>query len=219
MSPRNRDILDQPILSVSDKDHLTARAFFQGGCLVVGDPGSGKSSTSTKQIICAFMRAGFGGVLHAVKSEDTENYLQYAKECGREADVRVFNETSGLSFDCLAYEWSRTTGRGAASIEACIDFFSTLMSIGKPQGGGGDYKFWEMASEQAMRHAIQLIKLSGEALSIVNINRAISSYPTYRGQHDELAWQSESFTASLIEKIRARKETLNEEQWKDLDVA
>src|SRR5580704_11819740 len=125
--PQPIDILDMPILSLSDKDYLTARNFFQGGTLIVGDPGSGKSSTSSKQIICAFMRAGMGGVLHTVKSEDTANYLEYARECGREKDVIVFSEESGLQFDPLAYEWSRPTGRGAASIEACIDYFSTLL--------------------------------------------------------------------------------------------
>src|SRR5882724_7847933 len=213
------DILDMPILSLSESDHLTARSFVQGGTLIVGDPGSGKSSTSSKQIICAFMRAGFGGLLHTVKSEDTENYLAYARECGRADDVILFNEASSLTFDPLAFEWSQTTGRGSGSIEACIDFFTTLMSIGKPQGGGGNEKFWELASEQAMRHSIQLIKLAGEPLSIININRAITSFPTHPGQHDEEAWEKNSYTAFLINAIRARKQTFTEHQWRDLEFA
>jgi hypothetical protein len=137
MSPRIPNILDQRILSLSDVDHLTLRNFVQGGTLIVGDPGSGKSSTSFKQIICAMMRAGLGGLLHTTKSEDTANYLAYARECGREADVIVFSEDSGLKFDPLAYEWARTTGRGAGSIESCIDYFSTLLSLGKQTSGGG----------------------------------------------------------------------------------
>jgi TraM recognition site of TraD and TraG len=219
MSPRYKNFLDQPILSLSGQDHLTGRDFVQGGTLIVGDPGSGKSSTSSKQIICAFMRAGMGGVLHTVKSEDTANYLEYARECGREKDVVVFSEESGLQFDPLAYEWSRPTGRGAASIEACIDYFSTLLSVGKPQGGGGESRFWELAAEQLMRNAIQLIKLAGEPLSIVNISRVISSFPAQPGQQEEGSWQDGSYTASLIEAIRERRQSVTEQQWQDLDIA
>jgi hypothetical protein len=220
MSPRIPNILDQRILSLSDVDHLTLRNFVQGGTLIVGDPGSGKSSTSFKQIICAMMRAGLGGLLHTTKSEDTANYLAYARECGREADVIVFSEDSGLKFDPLAYEWARTTGRGAGSIESCIDYFSTLLSLGKQtSGGGGDHRFWELASEQAMRHAIQLIKLAGEPLSIVNIYRAISSFPSAPEQQEDEGWQASSYTASLIEGIRQRRSTLTEHQWQDLEVS
>ena len=219
MSPRYANILDQRILSLSESDHLTLRNFVQGGTLIVGDPGSGKSSTSFKQIICAMMRAGLGGLLHTTKSEDTANYLSYAKECGRESDVIVFSEDSGLTFDPLAYEWSRTTGRGAGSIESCIDYFSTLLSLGKPQGGGGDHRFWELASEQAMRHAIQLIKLAGEPLSIVNIYRAISSFPSRPEQQEEEDWLHSSYTASLIDDIRKRRSTLTDHQWEDLEVS
>jgi hypothetical protein len=220
MSPRYANILDQPILYLSDSDCLTLRHFVQGGTLTIGDPGSGKSSTSSKQIICGFMRAGLGGLLHTVKKEDTENYLAYARECGREADVVVFSEDSGLTFDPLAYEWSRTSERGGGSVESCIDFFTTLLSIGKGQsGGGGDHEFWKLAAEQAMRNAIQLIKLAGEPLSIVNIHRAISSFPSRPDQHDEQAWQDTSYTASLIEQIRQRKDSITEHQWQDLEAA
>jgi type IV secretory pathway TraG/TraD family ATPase VirD4 len=219
MTPRYKDFLNQPILSLSKTDHLTGRDFVQGGTLIVGDPGSGKSSTSSKQIICAFMRAGMGGVLHTVKSEDTANYLEYARECGREKDVIVFSEESGLTFDPLAYEWSRTTGRGAGSIESCIDYFSTLLSIGKPQGGGAESRFWDLAAEQLMRNAIQLIKLAGESLSIVNIARAIASFPQQANEQEDRAWQDRSYTASLIEDIRRKQDSITADQWQDLDVS
>jgi hypothetical protein len=39
-----------------------------------------------------------------------------------------------------------------------------------------------------MRHAIKLIQLAGEPLSIVHVHRAISSFPDHLGQQDELGW-------------------------------
>ena len=219
MSPRYKDFLEQPILSLSESDILNGRAFVNGGTLITGDSGVGKSSTSLRQIISGLMRAGAGGVLHTVKPEDTANYIAYARECGREDDVIVFNEESGLQFDPLAYEWDRKTGRGAGMTEACIDYFSTLLSIGKPHGGSGENRFWELAAESVMRTAIHLIKLAQEPLSIINIARAITSFPARPEEQEEEHWRNNSYTASLIEAIRDRRATLSESQWEDLETA
>jgi type IV secretory pathway TraG/TraD family ATPase VirD4 len=219
MSPKYQDILKQPIIHISDKDSLLGHHFCQGGTVIVGDPGSGKSSTSAMQIFCALLRAGFGAVCHTVKSEDTHNYIQWARQCGRDSDVIVFSEASGLRFDCLAYEWSRPTGRGGGDIETIIDYFSVLLSLGKPNSGGSSERFWELAAEQAMRNAIKLIQLAKEPLSIVNIHQTISSFPTYLGQQDDATWSEHSYTALLINGIRKRKESLSESEWQDLEVA
>jgi hypothetical protein len=156
MSPRN-SLLDQPVLQLSDVDFLRLRKFLNGGTLITGGLGEGKSSTSLRQICLGLMRAGLGGLFCTVKSDDTETYLRYARACGREKDVIVFNTESGLSFDPLAYLW--TTGRGQGDVEAIIDFFSTLLSIGKQHVGVNNDRFWELAAEQAMRHSIHLLRL------------------------------------------------------------
>jgi hypothetical protein len=163
---QHANILDRPILSLSDTDHLRLRDLVEGGTLITGGLGSGKSSTSGKQLISGLMRAGLGGVIHTVKGEDTENVLAYAKECRREQDVIVFNEASKLTFDPLAYEWSRP-GRGAGDVENIIEYFSTLLAASSSHQGASTEKFWELAAAQAMRHAIHLIKLAQQPLSIV----------------------------------------------------
>lgn len=212
------DILDQPILSLSDTDHLSVRDLVAGGTLITGGLGSGKSSTSGKQLCCGLMRAGFGALICPVKVEDTDNVLAYAEACGREKDVILFNESSGLAFDPLAYEWSRP-GRGRGDVENVIEYFSTLLAAGGTNHGVTTERFWELAASQAMRHAIKLIQLAGQPLSIVNIHHAIRSFPTHPGEHDEEGWIERSYTASLINAIRTRKETLSEAQWQDLEVA
>jgi hypothetical protein len=216
MSNRD-DILDRPILSLSASDHLRLRDLVEGGTLIIGGLGAGKSSTSLRQIFCGLLRAGLGGLICTVKAEDTDNYLAYAKACGRERDVVVFSVESGLSFDPLAFLWS--TGRGAGDVESIIDFFSTLLSVGKQHIGVNNDRFWELAAEQAMRHAIHLIRLAGEPLSIASIHRAIQSFPSRIGEYEEESWQKQSYTATLISAIRARKETLSEADWNDLEVA
>jgi len=147
------NILDRPILSLSDNDELRLRDLVEG-TLITGAPGSGKSSTSGKQLAFGLLRTpGMGGLVLTAKAEETQNWIAYAKACGREKDLIVFNAESGDSFDPLHYEWTRP-GRGAGDLESIIDFFSTLVSIGKKEVGQSHDPFWERGNEQLMRNII-----------------------------------------------------------------
>jgi hypothetical protein len=214
---RRGNLLDMRILGLSEKHWLSFRQLIRGGTLIAGGLGSGKSSTSLKQIIYALLRADLGGVFCTTKSEDTDNYLAYIKACHREKDVILFNIEGDLTFDPLAYLWQ--SGRGKGDVESIIDFFNTLLSLGKQHLGVNNDRFWELASEQAMRHAIHLIQLAKEPLSITSIYRAIKSFPSMPKEEEDEEWQNTSFTASLIQAIRNRQEGLTPVQWKDLTVA
>jgi hypothetical protein len=134
------NILDRRILSLSDSDHIDLRTLFEG-TLVTGAPGAGKSSTVGKQLAYGLLKTpSMGGLVLTAKAEETQNWIAYAKACGREKDLIVFNTESGYCFDPLHYEWTRP-GRGAGDLESVIDFFSTLVSIGKKEVGHGHDPF------------------------------------------------------------------------------
>ena len=212
------NILDRPILSLSDQDELRLRDLVEG-TFITGAPGSGKSSTSGKQLAFGLLRTpGMGGLVLTAKAEETLNWIAYAKACGRERDLIVFNAESGGSFDPLHYEWTRP-GRGAGDLESIIDFFSTLVSIGKKEVGQSHDPFWERGNEQLMRNVIKLLDLAGERVSIANIDRVIKSLPARPGEFEEAAWQKDSYCAQIIASIRARQGTLTADQWSDLDFA
>jgi hypothetical protein len=211
------DILDAAVISLATNFWLLFRKMTQGGTLITGGLGSGKSSTSLKQLIYALLRLGVGGLFCTTKAEDTENYVAYAKACGRERDIILFNLENDLTFDPLAYLWQN--GRGKFDVEAIIDLFSTILSVGKQHLGINNDRFWELAAEQAMRHAIQLIRMANETLSITSIYRAIQSFPSAPGEQEEQAWQERAYTASLIKAIRQRQDSLSASDWKDLEVA
>jgi hypothetical protein len=211
-------ILDRVILSLSEADHVTTRTAVEG-ILITGAPGSGKTTCSGKQLAYGLLLTpGMGGLVLTAKAEETANWIRYADACGREKDLIVFNAESGHVFDPLFYEWTRP-GRGAGDLESEIDFFSTLISIGKKDAGHAHDPFWERGNEQIMRNVIKLLDLAGERISIANIDRVIKSLPTRPAEFEEEGWQKESYCAQLIAAIRARKETLTPDQWSDLDFA
>ncbi len=216
--PSPDTILDRPILALSEADELRPRDLVEG-TLITGAPGSGKTSTSGQQLALSLLRVPrMGGLVLTAKAEETNNWIAYAKACGREKDLIVFNAESGDCFDPLHYEWTRP-GRGAGDIESVIDFFSTLVSIAKKEVGHGHDPFWERGNEQLMRNVIKLLDLAGERISIAGIDRVIKSLPTRPEEYEEEGWQRESYCAQLIASIRERKESLTPDQWSDLDFA
>jgi hypothetical protein len=204
------------VLSSLDRIYL---GWLWEGTLITGGPGAGKSSCSGRNLAIGLLRVPeMGGLVLTAKSEETQNWIRYAKACGREKDLIIFNAESGHCFDPLFHEWTRT-GRGAGDLEGIIDLFTTLVAIGSKGTGQGHDPFWERGNEQLMRNVIKLLDLAGERISIASIDRVIKSLPTRPEQYEEEAWQRESYCARLIASIRERQETLSEEQWSDLDFA
>jgi hypothetical protein len=212
------DILDIIIIWLSGVDFLTLRDLIEGGTLITGGLGSGKSSTSARALALGFLRAGLGALILTVKSNETQQWLEYAKICGREKDVIVFNPESNLSFDPLAYSWNQP-GRGAAYIETIIELFTTLISVGKQHTGASGERYFEQAVEELMRAVLVMLSLAGEAISITSIDNVIASLPSEPAQIEDADWQKTSFCGKLIWELRDRKDTFTPSQWDDLDKA
>src|ERR1700735_5266280 len=177
---KHDDVLNRPILSLSDVDHLRWHDTVEG-TLITGAPGSGKSSTSGKNLAYGILKTpNSGGLVLTAKAEETQNWIAYAKACGREKDLIVFNAESGHCFDPMHYEFTRP-GRGAGDIESIIDFFTTLSSIGKKETGQGHDPFWSRGAEQIQRNVLVLLGLAGERISIASIDRVIKSLPAHPG--------------------------------------
>ena len=71
--------LGQRLLRLSPRDDLTI-ADALTGVIVTGATGSGKSSGPGEALAKAYLRAGFGGVIHTVKPSDVETALRWPQE-------------------------------------------------------------------------------------------------------------------------------------------
>ncbi|HUN56495.1 MAG TPA: type IV secretory system conjugative DNA transfer family protein [Candidatus Binataceae bacterium] len=219
MSAVKKNFFNIVILVLSTVDRILLGWLWEG-LLIIGGPGSGKSSCVGRQVALGLLKGvpELGALILTAKSEETANWIRYAKESGRERDLIIFNAESGHCFDPLHYEWTRK-GRGAGDLESIIDLFSTLVALGKQEAGHTQDAFWERGCEQLIRNVLKLLDLAGERISIVNIDRVIKSLPTRPYEHEDEAWQKESYCAQLITQVRARQESLTPDQWSDLEVA
>src|ERR1700691_321325 len=212
-------VLDRPILWLSDRDVLTFRSLIEGGCLITGGLGSGKSSTSGRALALGFLRAGLGGLVLTVKSDETQHWKEYAKICGRERDLIIFNAESGLMFDPLAYCWNQL-GRAGGLIESIIELFLTLLGIGKQQvKDSSEGRYFELAVEELMRSALVMQSATKKPPSILKLHQIISSLPSEPAQLEDPDWQHKSECGQLICFIRDNKDSFTESQWKDIVTA
>jgi hypothetical protein len=207
------EVLNWPVINFSDTDRATWHAMVEG-CLILGAPGAGKSSTAGKQLAYGLLNTPHSGALIlTAKSEEVDNWRQYADACGRGKDVVLFNEQSGHVMDPLFYEFNRA-GRGNADIENTVDFFSTLSALGEDEKKGTAHDpFWSRGNEQTIRNCLKLLELAQEIISIPNIDRLIKSLPTRPEEIEDASWQKDSYCGQLVECVKARKQTLTQEQW------
>ena len=211
-------ILDRVILQLSQQDAVRFRDIIEGGCLITGGLGSGKSSTSARNIALSLLASGYGGLVLTVKSDETEHWIEYAKETGREKDLIIFNAASGLSFDPLAYIW-QAGGRAAAQIETVVELFTILMSVGKVYQPSSGERYFEQAVEELLRATLVILSNAREPISILAIHKVIASLPTEPPEVDDPEWQQSSECARIISKLRQRKEEFTSSQWDDLEIA
>lgn len=211
-------ILDKVIFNLSTGDRVRFRQIIEGGLFLTGGLGAGKSSTLLYLLAMALLRAGMGGLVLTVKSDETAHWIDYARRAGREDDLIVFNAQSGLSFDPFAYLWL-SGGRAAAQIETIVEIFTVLMSVGKVYSQSSGERYFEQAVEELMRATLIVLSNAGESISITAIHRVISSLPIERDQLDSEAWQTGSECSRIIAKLRERKNSFSASQWADLDIA
>lgn len=201
----SQDALEQVLLNLTPWDVVTARSACEG-ILITGSPGSGKSSTAFKKIALSFLRSGYGGLVLSSKREEPELWMEYAWLAGRQNDIIRLSPEGDECFDPLFHVFNMP-GRGAGDVESVISGINTLLAIGHPNSGSGSAdRFWELETERTMRATIKAMHIAREPISIVTMNDFIQSLPTEKDQHKTQEWQSTSYCADVLAKIRTRNE-------------
>ncbi|MBL4808903.1 MAG: type IV secretory system conjugative DNA transfer family protein [Phycisphaerales bacterium] len=205
--------LDQPLLKFAGKDSWTIGDACEG-TLIFGGTGSGKTTGSGQAIAMAMLRAGFGGLVLTVKSEETDRWREYMERCGRSDDLIIFSPESEHRFNFLEYERRRST-RGGGSTGNIVRLFMTVMAVGQEGAkGGGDSAFWDKALKQLLRNILDALRLADRDMTLENMMRVVNSAPQSREETESDEWKERSYLFDTL--ASAAERTTDEEALRTL---
>jgi len=194
--------LDVPLLRLSAEDAFTLRDAC-AGVHIFGGIGSGKTSGSGRMLAGAYLRAGMGGLVTAVKPEEIALWKSYAAEHGRTNSVVFFDENEGFNF--LTYELARQGIDGIGTVTECLMRVLEAAKKASPTASqrGGE-AFWEDATRQILRYTILPLYVATGTLSITDIIRFIYSAPTDPRMVTDPEWQKRSFMYGIMDAATRR---------------
>ena len=147
------------------------------GVLILGAPGSGKTSGSGFAFAAAFIQAGFGGLVLAAKPDEARRWESLCARCGRGDDCVVVTPTGPFKLNALAYETERP-GERLAMTDDLIAFFRVLIAIvSKQRAGQSREDFWTNATNQLMRELFDVFLLASEPLTVDGLTRFLTKAP------------------------------------------
>ena len=190
--------LDTPLLKLSSGDVFTARDAC-GGVHVFGGIGQGKTSGSGKMLAGAFLRAGAGGLVTAVKPDEIELWKHYATQHGRAGSLVLFDENEGFNF--LTYELARQGMEGIGTVTECLMRILEAAKKASPTASqkGGE-AFWEESTRMLLRYSILPLYAASGSLNMGDIIRFVSSAPRDLKDVTDPDWQRRSFMYEVMDR-------------------
>lgn len=171
--------LNTHIFRLPDKSSWSVRDAVRG-LQIFGSIGSGKSSGSGEFIARKYLKLGWGGLVLCAKPEEAQAWIKYAIESGRqEHEIIHFCEGSKYLFNPLKYETERTTKGGGLTFNL-TELFMSIFKMGQRITGSDSEeqeRYWENAMKRLINRVIDLIKLSGEQMTIENMVNIVSTIP------------------------------------------
>lgn len=207
--------LDAPLLRLSSQDDFTLEDATKG-VHAFGGIGSGKTSGSGKVLAGAYLRAGFGGLITAVKPEEVDLWRRYVREHGREKSLIVFDESEGFNF--LSYEMARQGFAGIGTLTECLMRVLEAAKRASPTASqqGGEAAIWEDGKRQLLRYTLPTLYSATGTLTISDIIRFINTAPGSVKDVTNPEWQKGSFMYRVMDaatrqpKVPLPKETLTD---------
>lgn len=164
--------LTAPLFYLSNNDsfrHVDAVV----GCLILGAPGSGKSSGSGKMLRESYLSCdwmghyGYGFLVLTAKVTETQSWLDATKKAGREDDLIIVNEENEWRCNLIAYLLDK--GESIEQVVKRIVKAVKSSSGSLDQSSNGAAEYFDKAFEQLLTNSITLLKAAGEDVTFANI--------------------------------------------------
>ena len=193
---------DTPLLLLSGSDPWRIRDAFEG-TQIFGATGSGKTTGSGQAIARAFLQAGFGGLVLCAKPDERERWEHYARQCGRERSVIVFDGSGERRLNFLHYEMARQES-GQAVIFNLVHLLLHVLDVaeGKKTGDHKEEPFWRNATGELLSHGLEMLWTAYGTITLDQLFELVHSRPITPKEKDDPEWQKGSFWYATMELCR-----------------
>lgn len=196
----NRWPLDMPLYDFGGGDIWTLRDACEH-TLIFGQTGSGKTSGPLRSLVHPFLKAGFSMLWLCAKADAGDDIVKWAKEAGRGSSLRLFGRDESLRFNPLDFEASHGEGGQTMSIVRMLqDLLDSLKAAGDGRGSGD--QFWQQANAELLKNSIDLLRMSGQTVTLPAISDVLSSAPLSQDEANSPVWRSTAHCAELLDKAR-----------------
>ncbi len=206
---RPRDSLDQALLNWSEHDVLNMRTLLDGGCLVLGRSGSGKTSSSGKALGHAIVKyPGSGGLILGASPTDLEMWKAILAAEGRLDDLICFGPKHKHQFNVIDY--LMRLGYDSREIaKAIITIGESLDNDDSRTGGGDTDKFWPIQSKITIETGVEILKQTDRRVHLPSLQKfiitAAQSSAALKTEEFKTNFHGQCF-AKLFDKERTRIE-------------
>ena len=185
--------LDRALLRWTEYDPFRVRDLLDGGCLILGRAGSGKTSSSGRFLMQSIVNdRQSGGLVVAAKPEDAKDVQRVFAKARRQRDLIVF-DAEGPSrcnfFGCL---------KRPRDVVQFITTMSEVMKRGDSKGGGDNSRFYDAQEERTIYNAVAALQAARQSLTAPNLHRFIMTAATEPAQLVSEKWQA-SYHAKVLE--------------------
>jgi hypothetical protein len=200
---KQADPLGKVLLYWTANDPFRIRDLLNGGVCVMGRSGSGKTSSSGKEIGQAIIgHRGSGGLILAAKPEDLHMWQAMFEKAGRKDDLLVFAPDSPLRFNFLGYVLAM--GGHTRDVTRCITVIGETLRASDTKGGESA-DFWEREQERMIYNAVEIVKLATGTVAAPSIQKFISSAAMSSAQISTPEWQAGFCNQCLAEAFAKKK--------------
>jgi type IV secretory pathway TraG/TraD family ATPase VirD4 len=199
--------LDDVICQLNGREAWTLRDAFEG-VHIFGGTGSGKTSGSGRHFALAMLRAGFGGLILTVKTDEAAQWERLAAEAGRSRDIRFIRpgRSSGVKaehpINFLQYEQENAGTEAQAS--NLTSLFLTAVRAMDNADTTPEQAYWADSLRQLLSSSITLLELAGKRLTVPALTELVLSTAHDLKEAKSIVWNRDSVCAQLIREASTR---------------
>lgn len=199
--------LDDSLMGWNGQDRFTRRHLLNGGVLILGRPGSGKTSGSGMMLGRSIAGDTLSSMLIlCAKPEDAAMWQRIYREKNRE--LLVFEP--GGKLRCNMLEFIQRMGGDTREIVSFILTASEALRGESNQGSGEYGNFFQDEERRYLHHAVEILRQAGVGVSAPTLQRFISGAAISGEQLASEAWR-EDFHNQCLRAAASRQKNGKEQ--------